>query len=137
MVTTGTLHIIRSGTVGVDGDLPLGPRPDRDPARRARDRARTIAWPPTDRRIIVAVHGPLRRGELRAEHGAVTTTAHEVVAEIRGWIKGRVLAPGKDEGPARVREAYPQPTWDRLVSVKRIVDPTNLFRLDQNIPPEV
>lgn len=40
-----------------------------------------------------------------------------------------------DEGPARVRDAYPGTTWDRLVEVKRRYDPTNLFRLNQNIPP--
>jgi hypothetical protein len=39
------------------------------------------------------------------------------------------------EGEARVREAYPGPTWDRLVEIKRRYDPTNLFRLNQNIPP--
>ncbi|HEV8534303.1 MAG TPA: FAD-binding oxidoreductase [Candidatus Limnocylindria bacterium] len=40
-----------------------------------------------------------------------------------------------DEGEARVRAAYPGPTWDRLVAIKRRYDPTNLFRLNQNIPP--
>jgi NagD protein len=40
-----------------------------------------------------------------------------------------------DEGEARVRDAYPGPTWDRLVEIKRRYDPTNLFRLNQNIPP--
>jgi FAD/FMN-containing dehydrogenase len=40
-----------------------------------------------------------------------------------------------DEGPERVRAAYPSPTWERLVAIKRKVDPTNLFRLNQNIPP--
>jgi hypothetical protein len=39
-----------------------------------------------------------------------------------------------DEGPERVRAAYPGSTWDRLVEVKRKYDPTNLFRLNQNIP---
>jgi FAD/FMN-containing dehydrogenase len=39
-----------------------------------------------------------------------------------------------DEGEARVREAYPGATWDRLTQVKARYDPTNLFRLNQNIP---
>jgi FAD/FMN-containing dehydrogenase len=39
------------------------------------------------------------------------------------------------EGEARVREAYPGPTWDRLAEIKARYDPTNLFRLNQNIPP--
>ena len=40
-----------------------------------------------------------------------------------------------DEGAARVREAYPGPTWERLAAIKARYDPTNLFRLNQNIPP--
>ena len=40
-----------------------------------------------------------------------------------------------DEGPERVRAAYPGPTWDRLAAIKRRYDPTNFFRLNQNIPP--
>jgi FAD/FMN-containing dehydrogenase len=40
-----------------------------------------------------------------------------------------------DEGAAHVREAYPGPTWDRLTRIKAAYDPTNLFRLNHNIPP--
>ncbi len=40
-----------------------------------------------------------------------------------------------DEGEARVRVAYPGATWDRLAAIKAQYDPTNLFRLNQNIPP--
>ncbi len=40
-----------------------------------------------------------------------------------------------DEGEARVRAAYPDSTWDRLAAIKERYDPTNLFRLNQNIPP--
>jgi FAD/FMN-containing dehydrogenase len=40
-----------------------------------------------------------------------------------------------DEGPERVRQAYPGATWDRLREIKRRYDPTNLFRMTQNIPP--
>jgi FAD/FMN-containing dehydrogenase len=40
-----------------------------------------------------------------------------------------------DEGRERVRQAYPGSTWDRLAAIKARYDPTNLFRLNQNIPP--
>lgn len=40
-----------------------------------------------------------------------------------------------DEGEARVRAAYPGPTWKRLQEIKSRYDPDNFFRLNQNIPP--
>lgn len=40
-----------------------------------------------------------------------------------------------DEDGARVRDAYPGVTWERLTAIKARYDPTNLFRLNQNIPP--
>ena len=40
-----------------------------------------------------------------------------------------------DEGEERIRAAYPGSTWDRLRRIKARYDPTNLFRLNQNIPP--
>ena len=51
------------------------------------------------------------------------------------------LAPGKyvnfvnDEGVEGVRAAYPDTTYDRLATIKRRYDPTNLFRRNQNVPP--
>ncbi|HEX5951223.1 MAG TPA: FAD-binding oxidoreductase [Actinomycetota bacterium] len=64
----------------------------------------------------------------------------------RAWVRGLADALDQgsegayvnfvaDEGSERVRASYPGATWDRLVRVKRTYDPTNLFRLNQNIPP--
>jgi FAD/FMN-containing dehydrogenase len=52
----------------------------------------------------------------------------------RGDASGYVNFLG-DEGEARIRAAYPGSTWDRLAAIKRRYDPTNLFRLNQNVPP--
>jgi hypothetical protein len=41
-----------------------------------------------------------------------------------------------DDGDARIRGAYPGETWDRLTKAKATYDPTNLFRLNQNVSPE-
>ncbi|HVN14120.1 MAG TPA: FAD-binding oxidoreductase [Anaerolineales bacterium] len=41
-----------------------------------------------------------------------------------------------NESEARIRAAYPNGTWERLAAIKQRYDPTNLFRLNQNIPPK-
>jgi FAD/FMN-containing dehydrogenase len=40
-----------------------------------------------------------------------------------------------DEGEQRIRQAYGDAKYERLKALKRTYDPTNLFRLNQNIPP--
>jgi FAD/FMN-containing dehydrogenase len=40
-----------------------------------------------------------------------------------------------EEGAERVRQAYGARQYDRLVELKRAYDPTNFFRLNQNIEP--
>ena len=67
------------------------------------------------------------------------------LAEKAAWVDdlGRVLepAPGAyvnfiaDEGEARVHDAYPPATWERLARIKRRYDPDNLFHRNQNVPP--
>ena len=39
------------------------------------------------------------------------------------------------EGDDRVRSAYPNGAYESLATIKRLYDPTNVFRLNQNIRP--
>ncbi len=69
------------------------------------------------------------------------------VPEHDAWVGGfaealrRDARPGAyvnflgDDGAERIREAYPGGTWDRLTRIKARVDPDNVFRHNQNIPP--
>jgi FAD/FMN-containing dehydrogenase len=59
----------------------------------------------------------------------------EFVAALHQGDTGAYVNFLVDEGEARVRAAYPGTTWDRLAVIKGRYDPTNLFRLNQNIPP--
>jgi hypothetical protein len=60
---------------------------------------------------------------------------NEFAADLRQSDTGAYANFLGDEGAERVRAAYPDGTWDRLTAIKRRYDPTNLFRLNQNIPP--
>jgi hypothetical protein len=42
-----------------------------------------------------------------------------------------------DEGQDRVKASYGADKYDRLVALKNKYDPTNFFRLNQNIKPTV
>ncbi|HKY52431.1 MAG TPA: FAD-binding oxidoreductase [Candidatus Limnocylindria bacterium] len=56
-------------------------------------------------------------------------------AELEQGDKGAYVNFLGFDGADRIRAAYPGKTWDRLRQIKRRYDPTNLFRLNQNIPP--
>jgi len=59
----------------------------------------------------------------------------QLAAELRQDDSGAYVNFLVDEGPDRVRAAYPGPTWDRLVAIKRHYDPDNVFHRNQNIAP--
>ena len=97
----------------------------------ARVPADATAFAHRDRPIMAGVGAVYEHAADRPGHDA---WADGFAAALRGrpGVYVNFLA---DEGRERVREAYPGPTWDRLVEVKRRYDPHNLFHRNQNIPP--
>jgi FAD/FMN-containing dehydrogenase len=99
----------------------------------ARVPAEATAFAHRDRRFMAALGAVYEQAADRPAHDA---WAEAFAAALRGdggpGVYANFLG---DEGPDRVREAYPGPTWDRLVEVKRRYDPGNLFHRNQNIPP--
>lgn len=83
-------------------------------------------------RIMVNVAALYGQPEEKATHEAWVTDF--AAALQQGDDRGYVNFMGED-GEARIRAAYPGDTWDRLREIKARYDPTNLFRLNQNIPP--
>jgi FAD/FMN-containing dehydrogenase len=99
----------------------------------ARVPAEATAFAHRDRRFMAAVGAVYEHAADRPAHDAWAET---FAAALRGdGGPGVYVNFLSDEGPTRVREAYPGSTWDRLAEVKRRYDPGNLFRRNQNIPP--
>ena len=90
------------------------------------------AYAHRDRRIMVNMAALLERPDEVASQQA---WVDDLATELRRGEGGIYVNFLGDEGETRVREAYPGATWDRLTSIKARYDPTNLFRLNHNIPP--
>ena len=100
----------------------------------ARVPADQTAYAHRDAEFVVNIHG----------HWTEPAEDQTGVAWVRGLFDA--LAPHatggtyvnflSDEGAEGVRGAYPPAVWSRLVEVKRRYDPENVFRLNQNIPPD-
>jgi FAD/FMN-containing dehydrogenase len=85
-----------------------------------------------DRRLMVNVGALFEEPQDRAEHEA---WAEGCSAALQRGATGAYVNFLGDEGEARIRDAYPGPTWDRLARIKARYDPTNLLRLNQNVRP--
>jgi FAD/FMN-containing dehydrogenase len=83
-------------------------------------------------RIMVNVATLYDQPEARPMHEA---WASEFAEALQQQDTGAYTGFLGDEGEERVRAAYPQATWKRLAAIKARYDPTNLFHLNQNIPP--
>jgi FAD/FMN-containing dehydrogenase len=85
------------------------------------------------RRVMVALGAVYEDAEESPVHQAWVIDFADALRQGDGGVYVNFLG---DEGEGRVRGAYPGSTWDRLAAVKSRYDPTNLFRLNQNVPPE-
>ena len=84
-------------------------------------------------RILAHVAALYTQPEEKAMHEA---WAEQFAAAIRQSDSGAYANFLGNEGEERVRAAYPGATWERLAAIKAQYDPTNLFRLNQNIRPQ-
>jgi FAD/FMN-containing dehydrogenase len=84
------------------------------------------------RRIMVNVAALYARPDEAAQH---TAWANDFAETLRQGDSAAYVNFLGDEGALRIRAAYPGATWERLRAIKARYDPTNLFRLNHNIPP--
>jgi hypothetical protein len=98
----------------------------------ARVPAEATAFAHRKRRIMVALAAVYEHREEAAVHEDWVTGFAAALDQGDAGVYANFLG---DEGEARVREAYPGSTWERLAAIKGRYDPANLFRLNQNIAP--
>jgi FAD/FMN-containing dehydrogenase len=98
----------------------------------ARVPADATAFAHRSSRLMTNVAAVFMEPEAREKHEA---WAGDFAATLRQSDRGMYVNFMGDEGLDGRRAAYPGGTWDRLTAIKSKYDPTNLFRLNQNIPP--
>jgi FAD/FMN-containing dehydrogenase len=84
------------------------------------------------RRILVNV-AAFFEGE--ADRPVRQTWVNDVAGRLDQGVPGAYVNFLNNEGPDRLRQAYPGSTGDRLRAIKARYDPANLFRRNENIAP--
>jgi FAD/FMN-containing dehydrogenase len=93
----------------------------------------TTAFAHRDQRYMVTILGIwIDAADDATVHEAWTESLWQAIHHEGSGVYANFLA---NEGPDRVREAYPTATYERLAEIKRRYDPDNLFRFNQNILP--
>ncbi len=98
----------------------------------ARVPADATAFAHRDSKIMVNVAALYDHPDQKATHEAWVA---DFAAALQQNDTGAYVNFLGNEGDERIRAAYPNGTWERLAAIKAKYDPTNLFRLNQNIPP--
>jgi FAD/FMN-containing dehydrogenase len=98
----------------------------------ARVPADATAFAHRDAPVMLLIITPYADPATEPEHVDWTLALHGALAANDAGVYSNFL---ESEGDARVRAAYPNGTYERLAEIKRRYDPSNLFRLNQNIRP--
>ena len=94
--------------------------------------AHATAFAHRDAAVMVTILTGFEDPTTEATHRAWTDALHEALAANDAGVYSNFL---EVEGEERIRSAYPGGTYERLSEVKRRYDPSNLFRMNQNIRP--
>ena len=100
-------------------------------ARVAND---ATAFAHRDANVMLTIITPFEDPAEAPTHAAWTHAYYEALRPRSTGVYSNFL---EVEGEDRIREAYPAATYRRLAEIKRRYDPTNLFRLNQNVAPAV
>jgi FAD/FMN-containing dehydrogenase len=100
----------------------------------ARVPADTTAFAHRESRIMVNIAALYQQPEEKAQHEAWVA---DVATALQQSDTGAYVNFLANEGEDRIRAAYPARTWERLAEIKQRYDSTNLFHLNQNVPPKV
>lgn len=98
----------------------------------ARVPAADTAFAQRDANVLIAILTVYEDVTETPTHEAWTRAYFEAIRPRATGVYSNFIA---DEGPDRVRDAYPAATYRRLAEIKRRYDPSNAFRQNQNILP--
>ncbi len=99
----------------------------------ARVPAEATAFAHRSARVMASFIVPYKDHNETAIHTAWAVSASDALYQGEGAVYVNFVG---TEGFARVHDAYPGATWERLTAIKAKYDPTNVFRRNQNIPPK-
>jgi hypothetical protein len=123
--------------------VPLAARGRHPRSRRAVGVARYCLYTVRVRPQAFSQRGAAHNANINAVWTEDDPEADRHIAWARGFFDALQPHAGEqvyvnflgDEGADRVRQAYGAGNYERLVELKRAYDPTNFFRLNQNIEP--
>ena len=92
------------------------------------------AFPHRNTPFLLNIHA---RWQHAVDDNECITWATEFYEATKPYSRGVYVNFLSEEGADRVKDAYTKNVWEKLVNAKNKWDPTNLFRMNQNISPTI